>query len=219
MAPRRQHLLDLAVLGLLHEAPMHGYELRKRLNLALGPFRALSFGTLYPALRGLVADGLISESNPVSAPNPVSASNPATGHAPATPASRRPRIVYELTDAGRTRFAELNNRADDTAYDDDGFEVRIAFFARTESAVRLRILEGRRARLEDRLAALRTAPATPSAGDIWSRALTRHSEDTLERDLRWLGELIAAERSAPARPGTLTDPSHPAFTPRQTNQK
>ena len=158
MAPRRQHLLDLAVLGLLHEAPMHGYELRKRLNLALGPFRALSFGTLYPALRGLVADGLISESNPVSAPNPVSASNPATGHAPATPASRRPRIVYELTDAGRTRFAELNNRADDTAYDDDGFEVRIAFFARTESAVRLRILEGRRARLEDRL----TTTSSPS---------------------------------------------------------
>lgn len=213
MAPRRQHLLDLAVLGLLHEAPMHGYELRKRLNLALGPFRALSFGTLYPALRGLVADGLISESNPVSA------SNPAAGHASAPPASRRPRIVYELTDAGRTRFADLNNRADDTAYDDDGFEVRIAFFARTESAVRLRILEGRRARLEDRLAALRTAPATPSAGDIWSRALTRHTEDTLERDLRWLGELIAAERSAPARPGTLTDPSHPAFTPRQTTQK
>lgn len=213
MAPRRQHLLDLAVLGLLHEAPMHGYELRKRLNLALGPFRALSFGTLYPALRGLVADGLISESNPVSA------SNPAAGHASAPPASRRPRIVYELTDAGRTRFADLNNRADDTAYDDDGFEVRIAFFARTESAVRLRILEGRRARLEDRLAALRAAPATPSAGDIWSRALTRHTEDTLERDLRWLGELIAAERSAPARPGTLTDPSHPAFTPRQTTQK
>ena len=40
MAARRQHLLDFAILGLLHEAPMHGYELRKRLNQALGPFRA-----------------------------------------------------------------------------------------------------------------------------------------------------------------------------------
>ena len=76
MAARRQHLLDFAILGLLHEAPMHGYELRKRLNQALGPFRALSFGTLYPALRELLDGGLITESGP---------------SAPAT--TRRPRSV------------------------------------------------------------------------------------------------------------------------------
>ena len=88
MTTRRQQLLEFAVLGLLHEGPQHGYELRKRLNLALGPFRALSFGTLYPALRALVAHGYLSESaDPASAP-----------------ASRRPRITYELTDAGRSRF-------------------------------------------------------------------------------------------------------------------
>ena len=49
MVTRRARLLELAVLGLLHEAPMHGYELRKRLNTVLGPFRALSYGSLYPA--------------------------------------------------------------------------------------------------------------------------------------------------------------------------
>ena len=42
----RSDVLELAVLGLLHEAPMHGYELRKRLTAVLGPFRALSYGTL-----------------------------------------------------------------------------------------------------------------------------------------------------------------------------
>ena len=46
---RRGEVLELAVLGLLHDSPMHGYELRKRLNALLGPFRALSYGTLYPA--------------------------------------------------------------------------------------------------------------------------------------------------------------------------
>jgi DNA-binding PadR family transcriptional regulator len=39
-------VLEIAVLGLLSESPMHGYELRKRLNALLGPFRALSYGTL-----------------------------------------------------------------------------------------------------------------------------------------------------------------------------
>lgn len=197
MTTRRQLLLEFAVLGLLHEGPQHGYELRKRLNLALGPFRALSFGTLYPALRALVAHGYLSESaDPASAP-----------------ASRRPRITYELTDAGRTRFGALTARVDTDAYDDEGFELRVAFFGRTESTARLRILEGRRARLEERLAALRATNRERTTPDSWSIAVTRHTEEQIERDLRWLGDLITAERGAPARPGTLTDPNHPAFTP------
>ena len=39
----------VAVLGLLHDSPLHGYELRKRLNLLLGWTRLLSYGSLYPA--------------------------------------------------------------------------------------------------------------------------------------------------------------------------
>lgn len=192
--PRRQPLLEFAVLGLLHESPMHGYELRKRLNLALGPFRALSFGTLYPCLQTLVTDGRIAAASAGSV----------TG--------RRPRIVYDLTAAGRDYFAELAGRVDPEAYDDDAFALRVAFFGRTESAVRVRVLEGRRARLEERLAQLQ-AGAAGTEGDSWARLLTRHTEESLQRDLRWLGELIAAERNSPARPGTLTDPNHPAFQP------
>ncbi len=45
---RRSGILEFAVLGLLRESPMHGYELRKRLNTSLGIFRAFSYGTLYP---------------------------------------------------------------------------------------------------------------------------------------------------------------------------
>ena len=40
MSGQRSGVLELAVLGLLHETPMHGYELRKRLNAVLGAFRA-----------------------------------------------------------------------------------------------------------------------------------------------------------------------------------
>ncbi|MDN5791335.1 MAG: PadR family transcriptional regulator, partial [Micrococcales bacterium] len=38
---RRAALLEFAILGLLHDGPLHGYELRKRLTTALGIFRAL----------------------------------------------------------------------------------------------------------------------------------------------------------------------------------
>ena len=55
-------MLDLAILGLLHESPMHGYELRKQLTTKLGAFRAaISYGSLYPTLRRLQTDGWITE--------------------------------------------------------------------------------------------------------------------------------------------------------------
>lgn len=202
MTTRRQQLLEFAVLGLLHEGPQHGYELRKRLNLALGPFRALSFGTLYPALRTLAGAGFLTDSG---APTAVPGMSP-------TP-SRRPKITYELTARGRERFAAMTRHVAPDAYEDEGFELRVAFFGRTESTARLRILEGRRARLEERLATLQTANRGRTARDSWSLALTRHTEDQIDRDLRWLGGLITAERGATSRPGTLTDPNHPAFTP------
>ncbi|CAM5256477.1 PadR family transcriptional regulator [Streptomyces violaceorubidus] len=66
---RSSGILEFAVLGLLRESPMHGYELRKRLNTSLGVFRAFSYGTLYPCLKTLVANGwLIEEPGNVGRP-------------------------------------------------------------------------------------------------------------------------------------------------------
>src|ERR671921_1442773 len=67
----RTDVLELAVLGLLHEAPMHGYELRRRLSTALGPFRALSYGTLYPTLRRLATNGFVTASDTGAGPGPA----------------------------------------------------------------------------------------------------------------------------------------------------
>src|SRR5881628_2630498 len=41
-------LLELAILGLLKEQELHGYELKKRLAETLGQFSGVSFGSLYP---------------------------------------------------------------------------------------------------------------------------------------------------------------------------
>ena len=57
MSSQRSGVLELAVLGILHETPMHGYELRKRLNSLLGAFRAFGYGSLYPALKDLLGQG------------------------------------------------------------------------------------------------------------------------------------------------------------------
>ncbi len=188
---RRSQLLEFAVLGLLHESPMHGYELRKRLNAALGVFRALSYGTLYPCLRSLLERGWITEAEQ------------AAGQAVAAAGSRRGRIVYKLTAEGKERFQDLVKEAGPTAWEDDTFDVHFAFFARTETEVRLRILEGRRSRLEERLDNIRHASAkNRERFDSYTAELQRHGLDSAEREVRWLTELISAERNIPASAAT-----------------
>ncbi|GGB87124.1 PadR family transcriptional regulator [Knoellia flava TL1] len=197
---KRSELLDFALLGLLHEGPAHGYELRRRLNEALGAFRALSYGTLYPALSGLVDRGLIAQS---SAPAPP-ASRGTSRSAPSASARAggRNRIVYEITAAGKEAFDEAARRIDAAAYEEDGFGVRLAFFARTEADVRLRILEGRRSRVEEQLETVRSnATRNRERMDSWTSALQRHGEESTEREVRWLTELIDAERRHPTDPG------------------
>ena len=146
-------MLELAILGLLQESPMHGYELRKELATKLGAIRAaISYGSLYPTLRRLQSGGLDHRS--CRAPGHRRARFP-----PLT--SRRGRVVYKITAEGKERFAELLAQAGPETYDDTGFGVHFAFFARTDQATRLRILEGRRR--TDR-GASRRACATCSAG-------------------------------------------------------
>ena len=195
---RRSALLELAILGLLQDSPLHGYELRKRLNAVLGAFRALSYGTLYPCLRELVDRGWIAE-NSAAATLPGALTD-ATGSG-----SRRARIVYELTADGKAQFQSMLSQTGPAAWEDDTFNVHFAFFARTEADVRLRILEGRRSRLEERLDSIRSAAAQRRERlDLYTAELQRHGLESAEREIRWVSELIATERSA--APATAPPP-------------
>ena len=143
---KRGDALELAVLGLLHEAPMHGYELRKRVTGLLGWGRVLSYGSLYPCLKQMLRDGLITED--------TTDEKPVTGTA--TRGGRRGKIVYKLTADGKERFATLVSASGPSAWEDDNFGVHFAFFGSATAETRIRILEGRRSRLEERLDGVRT---------------------------------------------------------------
>jgi DNA-binding PadR family transcriptional regulator len=194
----RSGVLELAVLGLLHGTPMHGYELRKRLYTVLGAFRALSYGSLYPCLHELLAAGLIAEEHEEAEPAPVRASPARASTAPArAKAGRRSLKVYRLTADGKERLQELLAEGGPATWEDDGFGVHFAFFGLTRADVRLRILEGRRSRLEERMEAIRAAfTRTRERVDRYTEELHRHGLESVEREVRWLNELIASEREA-----------------------
>jgi DNA-binding PadR family transcriptional regulator len=186
---RRGAALELAVLGLLHDAPMHGYELRKQLNVLLGWGRLLSYGTLYPCLKALTKAGYIVA-------DPAPAAGDVTG---VEPRSRRNRIVYQLTAEGKEHFAQAMEDSGPTAWDDESFGIRFAFFGRTDSPTRMRILEGRRTRLEERLDNVRQSAARGrERADSYTLELQRHGLESVEREVKWLTELIDRERSGQA---------------------
>ncbi len=157
---------------------MHGYELRKRLNLMLGWGRVLSYGSLYPTLKKMLRAGLIEESAPTR-----------------TPVSRRPRITYEVTEAGNHEFERLMSEVGPTAWEDDNFDIRFAFFSSTDMEIRLRVLEGRRTRLQERLERVQgQLSMTQKEVDRYAAELQRHGVESVEREVRWLSDLINAER-------------------------
>ncbi|WP_017558810.1 PadR family transcriptional regulator [Nocardiopsis baichengensis] len=185
MSTRRARVLELAVLGHLSEAPMHGYELRKRLNRELGAFRAFSYGSLYPCLRHLLEDGLVEAAEP---------RRDAGG--------KRSRIVYRLTGPGRGALERLLSQSAPADNDDDCFGVRFSLFGRIGSDVRLRILGGRRDRMLERLQGLHDRmEGLSERGDPYTYELHRHRAETVQREVDWLDGLIERELWCAGRDG------------------
>lgn len=202
MVPKRPEVLEYTLLGILSDGPVHGYDLRKRATAILGPFRALSYGSLYPCLHRLSERAWIEQVD--------------GGELPARKtASTRARVVYALTADGKEAFAEWVEEVGPQAWEDEAFAARFAFFSHTRAQVRLRILEGRRARLEERLATLQESiDRTQDRMDLYAERLQRHGIEGAEREVGWINELIDSERGTRAERKAAK-----AASPRKSRQK
>jgi DNA-binding PadR family transcriptional regulator len=170
-------MLELAILGLLKERSMHGYQLSKRLTDTLGGFWRVSYGSLYPSLKRLERQGAVEQ---VFDEQEVG----------------RRKNVYRITDDGETLFRELLEEAgSDATGEDNRFRVRLAFFKYLAPDARIRLLERRRAFLEERLDTIQASLAT-TGRDTYTLSLMQHGRETTEQDIAWLSGLITAERRA-----------------------
>ena len=200
-------MLELAILGLLKEQELHGYELKKRLGEALGPLSSVSFGSLYPALNRLEAAGAVKavEAREGGDSVPIPMTGSLGGELAAFRARRaatrgsRGKKVYGITERGEKLFEELlaaeATSASGGESDDRSFNLKLAFARYLPADARLGLLERRRGVLIERLARLRTAvKAGRERLDDYSRSLIEHSTEATERDISWLDGLIKKER-------------------------
>lgn len=192
-------MLELAVLGLLKERAMHGYQLKKRVSESLGPFWQVSYGSLYPALKRLQGQGAVEMVFPKGEVG-------------------RRKNVYRVTEQGERLFAQLAETPSQGT-DDNGFRVQLAFFRHLKPEVRIGVMEQRKAVLLDRLRELKERlTAYRERIDNYTLSLMRHGMDTTEQDIRWLDELIEQERLA-AGPRRNRKPRAAARTPRTPKKK
>lgn len=82
-------MVQLVILGLLREGPLHGYEIKQRVEERMGDWTSIAFGSIYYALSRLAGEGLIE-----------AAATEQEGGRPS-------RTVYRITAAGRAHFLRL----------------------------------------------------------------------------------------------------------------
>ncbi len=209
-------MIDLAILGLLREQDLHGYELRRQVSELAGLRPAVSFGALYPALARLEAAGAVRA---------VEAVAPRPRREPVLPADRlavrrggglpRPPPGRPAERAGAPRRAGpegvrhhragrqlLVDLMEDPATDDRAFPLKVAFCRYLPPPRRLELFERRRATLAGRLAGERSSRrpdqrvTAADRLDLYLRSLREHDHQTIQHDIAWLDELIDNERAA-----------------------
>ncbi len=201
-------MLDMAILGLLEDRDLHGYEIRRQLRDNLGILANVSFGSIYPALTRLEKAGAVvatdgSSGAPGAGQSPAVPEAPPTGslsgelavlrarrHTPSR--ARRGKKVYRITEAGRLLFTQLLTEGG-SIDDARSFSLRLAFARHLAPQARLALLERRRAVLVQRLA---EADSSNVELDVYARSVVQHTADSVTQDIIWLDRLIAAERAA-----------------------
>jgi DNA-binding PadR family transcriptional regulator len=177
-------MIEMAILGLLKDRAMHGYELRKELTAQLGQFWQVSYGSLYPSVRRLEKNGAVERFYP---PQEIA----------------RRKNIYKITPVGEKLF-ESHLCEHSSVLDDTRFGVRMAFFRYLTSSDRVELLERRRAYLTEMVADLKDKlKSYKEKIDDYTYRLMEHRVDTTRADIEWIDTLIAEEKLnlKPLNPG------------------
>jgi DNA-binding PadR family transcriptional regulator len=173
--------VSYTILGVLMDAPAHGYSIRKHLEETFSKDLGLNDGQLYPALAKLEGQGWIEKEVVEQRSSP-------TKH------------LYRVTDAGREAFQNwLEGAEPDDARERvgffwrDGFLQRCSYFARLDDdrvaeQVRGRLAETARCaqRLESALADLEQREVDP-----YRRMILEYGARLQRMREQWLEELLA----------------------------
>ncbi|MCC2280475.1 PadR family transcriptional regulator [Streptomyces sp. ET3-23] len=169
-------MLDLALLGFLHEEPLHGYELRTRIARLAGHVSAISHGTLYPAIKRMEKAGLLARK-------------------PQPGAAAAPRHVLTLTDEGRRELLKrLRSPEDPFITDENRWFTLLAFLRHLpDPSAQAVVLRRRLAFLQEPSSFFYEGDRPLSAGDVddpFRQGVLTIARATSQAELDWLQKTL-----------------------------
>ncbi|MGV4982202.1 PadR family transcriptional regulator [Streptomyces sp. NRAIS3] len=175
-------MLELAILGFLYAAPLHGYVLRRHIAALTGHVRPVAESTLYPAIKRLEKAGLL-----------VRATEPGTVAAP--------RHVLRLTEEGgrelKRRLAEPAQRG---ITDENNWFTLLAFLRHLDDpAAQAVVLRRRLAFLEEPASFFYEGDRPLSAEEVddpFRRGVLTIARATSRAELAWLRDTLASLEAA-----------------------
>ncbi|MFG3437134.1 PadR family transcriptional regulator [Nonomuraea sp. NPDC047897] len=171
-------MLELAVLGFLYDAQLHGYQLRRHIAALTGHVRPIADGTLYPLLKRLEAAGLLRRE---LQPGQIAA----------------PRHMLSLTTAGRQELLRRLREPDELFITDENRWFTLLAFLRhlDEPAQQAAVLRRRLHFLTQPASFFWDGDRPLRAADFddpFRQGLFTIATATTRTELRWLRETLAA---------------------------
>ena len=160
--------IKYAILGLLQSKDMHGYRIKKLIERDFGFMWTVNFGQIYPALKTMLGEGLVTMSVVAKSNSPD-------------------RKLYSITDRGRAAFQEwLAAEPERHLFIRDPFLLRFTFFGSSDTQRVLRGIDEQIAYYQEQLTGRKATLAKRQRGDRYVRLAAELGIDFNELILAWL---------------------------------
>ncbi|MHC1782190.1 MAG: PadR family transcriptional regulator [Anaerolineaceae bacterium] len=166
----------LVMLGLLHERPLYGYEIKQIIEEHMGDWTSIAFGSIYFALDKLAEEGLVEK-----------ISTEQKGNRPS-------RSVYQVTKNGEKEFQRLLREGWQNT-DREFYEIDICLFFldRLPGNEVMEYLRNRLAQLESTLQHLQEHEAEQLQNPYvppQARAIFEHTRVHIQSEVEWTRDLL-----------------------------
>ncbi len=164
--------LKYSILGLLHYKPMHGYRLKEHIERNFGHMWSINYGQIYPNLKKMKAEGLISMTEEVCEGE-----------------KGPPRKLYSITEKGKREFRDwLDTSPEGRMVLRDPFLMRFVFFAFGDKARSLALIDEQVDLWERQLARRYANLARWEHAGVYVRQMAQLGVKMNETFLEWLKE-------------------------------
>jgi PadR family transcriptional regulator, regulatory protein AphA len=172
----KQTAVTPVILGLLSLSPRSGYDIKTVVDRSTRFFWAASYGQIYPELKRLEAEGLITGED--------------------SPSGGRSRRIYELTAAGKQALDDWLLGSTTTVELRDESLLRLFFADALPTQEALQLLEGRKRGHQEYLDVLLAIQALPGGPDpTYVDLVLRWGIDFNEWGVRWCEEQLKRLRA------------------------